>query len=269
MTATLEHDTADAEPTDAEPTDTDLTNSVLGKTRLILEAFSFDEVELSLSELARRTGVAKPSVYRLCQELLSWGVIERSGSNYRLGLRLFEIGQRVAFQRILREAARPYMEDLFQLTKHTVHLAVRSGLDVLYVEKLVGHTEVRPSRIAGRMPLYCTATGKAILAFSPPHVLDQLVDVGLRRRGPNTITSSGRLRQEMDRIRAAQLAVEVEELRRGYLSVAVPLFGSSGLVVGAMSVTGPTFRAQVDRIAPVLRDVGHRVTHDLQNLGVS
>lgn len=254
---------------EALPVDRDATNSVLGKTRAILEAFSFDDVDLSLTELARRTGVPKATVYRLCQGLLAWGVIERSGSNYRLGLRLFEIGQRVAFQRILREAARPYMEDLFHTTKDTVHLAVRSGFEVLYVEKIVGHTDVRPSRIAGRMPLYCTATGKAILAFSPSSILDQVIGTGLRRRTGNTITSAARLRREMEKVRANRLAIEVEELRLGYLSVAVPLFGSSGLVVGAMSVTSPTFRANIDRVAPVLRKTGRQVTHDLQNLGVS
>lgn len=249
--------------------DGDHTNSVLGKTRLILEAFNFDDVDLSLTELVRRTGVPKASVYRLCQELLSWGVIERSGSNYRLGLRLFEIGERVAFQRILREAARPYMEDLFQTTKNTVHLAVRCGLDVLYVEKLVGHTAVRPSRIAGRMPLHCTATGKAILAFSPPYVLDEVVGTGLRRRTVNTITSAARLRREMDKVRAHAVATEIEELRLGYLSVAVPLFGRSGLVVGAMSVTSPTFRGNIERVTPVLRQTGRQVTRDLHNLDVS
>ena len=148
-------------------------SSVLGKARLILDAFGSD---LSLSELARRSGVAKASVHRLAGELVEWGLLERAGTNYRLGLRLFELGQMVPRQRILRDAALPYMEDLLVVTQETVHFAVRDGIDVLYIEKIIGHRGLRQqSRVAGRLPLYCTATGKMILAFSPQPILDEVI----------------------------------------------------------------------------------------------
>ncbi|MBZ6083690.1 IclR family transcriptional regulator [Streptomyces olivaceus] len=153
-------------------------NSVLGKVRLILESFSPDDGHLSLSEIARRSGVPKPSVHRLAQELLRWGVLERRGTDYGLGLRLFELGQRVPRHRILRDTARPYMEDLYQATRETVHLSVPDGLDVLYLEKVYGHGQVAwPSRVAGRMPLHSTATGKVFLAFGPRTLLDQVLAV--------------------------------------------------------------------------------------------
>src|SRR5215216_823321 len=133
-------------------------NSVLGKARLILEAFEIDDIDLSLSELSRRTGVSKASVYRLGQELLDWGMLERSGTDYRLGMRAFELGARVPRFRLLRDALRPYMEHLHHSTKESVLLGVLDGLEVLYLEKIADSVQLaRANRIAGRMPLHCTA----------------------------------------------------------------------------------------------------------------
>lgn len=151
-------------------------NSVLGKAKLILEAFSAEDNAVSLTELVRRTGIAKATMYRLAQELLRWGMLERAGTDYRLGLRLFEIGQRVPRQRILREAALPYMEDLLLATKETIHFAVQDGLDVLYIEKIIMHQGLsKQSRVAGRLPLYCTATGKVFLAYSGSELIADVV----------------------------------------------------------------------------------------------
>lgn len=236
-------------------------NSVLGKVQFILEAFGPDDEHLSLSEIARRSGVAKASVHRLAQELLRWGVLERRGSDYRLGMRLFEIGQRVPRQRILREAARPYMEDLYQATGETIHLAVADGLDVLYLEKVSGHGQVRrPSRVAGRMPLYCTATGKALLAFGPRRLLDEVVANPFERITPQTVGAPGLLLQELARIRELGYAVEREQTKTGYLSVAIPLRSPTGATLAALSVTGPVFRADVPKYAGLLDMVSHRIT---------
>ncbi|WP_162253302.1 IclR family transcriptional regulator [Mycobacterium sp. Root135] len=150
-------------------------NSVLGKARLILEAFQLDDGSLTLTELSRRTGISKASVHRLNQELLDWGMLERSGLEYRLGMRAFELGSRVPRFRVLRDAVRPYMESLHHRTRETVHLAVLDGLDVLYLEKVAGGPRAaRPSRIAGRLPLHSTATGKVLLAFSPATLVQSL-----------------------------------------------------------------------------------------------
>jgi DNA-binding IclR family transcriptional regulator len=248
--------------------DPNAANSVLGKAKLIIEAFAAEDDELSLAELVRRTGIAKATVHRLAHELTAWGLLERSGNGYRLGLRLFEIGQRVPRQRILREAALPFLEDLLLATQETVHLAIPDGLDVLYVEKLICHRGLtKQSRVAGRLPLSCTATGRVILAFSPASLLDSVIKSGLRPLTRNTVTSAARLRGQLERIREDQLAVEAEEVRLGYSSVAVPLFGSGSTLVGAVSATVPTFRLNVARLSPALRAAGHGISRALQTLG--
>ncbi len=195
-------------------------------------------------------GVAKATVHRLAGELVEWGgLLERAGTKYRLGLRLFELGQLVPRQRILRDAALPYMEDLLLATQETVHFAVRDGIDVLYIEKIIGHRGLnQQSRVAGRLPLYCTATGKIILAFSPQSVFDEVVEQGFTALTSRTTMSVSVLRQQTERMRKEQLAVEVEETRLGYMSVAVPVFSGPRTLAGALSVTAPTARLNVSRI---------------------
>ncbi|MEU7835054.1 IclR family transcriptional regulator [Nonomuraea sp. NPDC049129] len=259
---------ADGEPQPvaiASPAEPDgSANSVLGKVRLILEAFGPDDESLGLSEIVRRTGVAKASVHRLAQELLQWGLLERRGSEYWLGMRLFEIGQRVPRQRILRDAARPFMEDLYQATGETIHLAVLDGLEVIYLEKVSGHGQVsRPSRIAGRMPLHCTATGKALIAFGPGALFSDVVATSLARVTPRTITAPKLLAQEIQQARKVGYAIEREQTRVGYLSVAIPLTGATGTVVAALSVTAPTFRADVNKYVGLLSMVSRRITKSI------
>ncbi|GAA0514962.1 IclR family transcriptional regulator [Paractinoplanes deccanensis] len=230
--------------------------SVLGKARLILEAFEIDDAQVSLSELARRTGISKTTVHRLAQELLEWGMLERSDSDYRLGMRAFELGSRVPRFRVLRDAVRPYMHQLHTLTKETVHLAVLDGLEVLFLEKLaVGPRVAHQSRIAGRLPLHCTATGKALLAYSSPDVLDAVLARPLERLTPMTIVVPSLLREQIRKVREVGHARESEETAIGYCSTAVPLFGSSGVLLGAVSVTAPTFRADVARYVRALTAV--------------
>ena len=241
-------------------------NSVLGKTRLILEAFQLDDMDLSLTELARRTGISKASVHRLAQELLEWGMLERSGQEYRLGMRAFELGSRVPRFRVLRDAARPFMERLHFATREAVHLAVRDGLEVLYLEKIAAAPEsARPSRIAGRLPMYCTSTGRVILAFSPPDLFEEVVSQELVRRTPNTTIAPGLLRAHVQRIAEQGWALEKEEVTVGYCSVAVPLFGPNRLLLGALSVASPVFRADVPKLAKALTDVSNRLSSNLIN----
>ncbi|MFC4063614.1 IclR family transcriptional regulator [Actinoplanes subglobosus] len=236
-------------------------DSVLGKTRLILEAFGVDDTELPLSALSRRTGIPKATVHRLAQELLDWGMLERSASGYRLGMRAFELGSRVSRLRVLRDVLRPHMERLRTLTRETVHLAVLDGLEVLFVEKIADGPRVAPpSRIAGRrLPLHCTATGKVLLAFSPPDVLDEVLARPLERRTPSTVVIPSLIREQIRKVRETGHAMESEETAIGYCSTAVPLFGSSGLVLGAVAVTAPTFRATTARYVAALTAVSRRL----------
>ncbi len=104
----------------------------------LLEALGSDGTSVGLAELARRAGLPKATAYRLANQLIDLHVLERAGQEYQLGLKLFELGNSVARQRELREAALPFMEDLYEATHETIHLGVLDETEVLYVEKIAG-----------------------------------------------------------------------------------------------------------------------------------
>lgn len=237
---------------------------MVGRSAAVLEAFDLRHPSLGLSELARRSKLPKATVHRLAGQLVDHGFLERDGGGYRLGVLLFELGQRVPRSRVLRDAALPFLEDLFVASRETVHLAVQIGPNVMYIDKLVGHSSGRtPSEVAGRLPLHCTATGKAILASLLEDELDEYVSRPLERVTRHTIVVADVLRKELVAVRRTGWAVEREETMVGYVSVASPVFDRDGRPLAALSVTGPGRRLDPDRFGPAVRTAARGLTRVL------
>ena len=240
-------------------------NSVLGRAMSLLTAFRPDEVELTMPELVARTGLAKSTAHRLVRELASWGLVERTPGGVRLGMRLFELGSLVPRQRDLREAAAPFLADLFEATHETVHLAVLDGVEVVYVQKLDSRGGPKvPSRVGGRLPAHCTGVGKALLAFSSPDRLDAVLTAGLRRRVPRTVVAPGLLRQELAEIRERGVAMEHEESTVGIACVAAAVLDGDGAAVAAVSITGWANRLDPVRFAPAVRTAALGISRTLR-----
>jgi DNA-binding IclR family transcriptional regulator len=221
--------------------------SVLGRAFHVLDAFSDDATGITLTELAHRTGMPKGSLHRMLSQLVEFGVLERVGDAYFLGLHLFELAKQVPIQSRLREAALPYMMDLYEEAHETIHLGVLDDLDVIYVERLGGHRQVRcDTRVGGRMPAYCTGLGKAILAFSSADLLHRVVARGLNPLTPYTIRAPGLLVRDLLRARTLGFAVDHEESVVGVTCVAAPII-LNGRPIAAVSVTGPSTRTNVSR----------------------
>ncbi len=232
-------------------------DSVLGRAVALLDAFAADDHELSLAELVRRTRLPKSTAHRMLGELVSLRLLERVGSGYRLGSRLFELGMRAGVERGLMEVAIPYMEDLYERTHETVHLGVREGTEVVYIAKIGGHRQaVAPSRVGGRMPLHCTAIGKALLAFGPGALFDEVVAAGLTRRTPRTVTAPGVLRRQLEPCRQRGVSYEHEESSIGIGCVAAPVLDADEQVIAAVSVTGPVTRFRPESAAAAVRAAG-------------
>ena len=230
--------------------------TVLGKVMRLLYAFAPDEDAVPLSELVARTGLSKATAHRLLTDLAEVGLVERRDRRYRLGQTLYELGLRASTERELREIALPFMQDLYERTHETIHLAVREGVDVLYVEKLGGHRQARsPSRIGGRMPLHCTALGKALLARAPQEVLARRVAAGLPRLTPHTITAPGLLRKQLVKVAETGIAYEHEESAVGLNCVAAAVLGVGDEPIAAVSVSGPTGRFRPQEHANFVRAV--------------
>ncbi|MHB9755751.1 IclR family transcriptional regulator [Streptomyces sp. BYX5S] len=238
-----------------------LPNSVLGKAQLLLAAFESGADRLRLSELSRRSGVPKASAYRLAQELVQWGLLDRREERYELGIRLFHLGERVPASAVLRTVARPLMADLFSRTRAAVHLSVLDGTHVLFLEKIAGEANVLThSYVGGRLPASCTATGQMLLALAPdgPERVAALVGSGLPALTPRSVTDPQALSRRLSTAARQGYALEREGVRIGDASLAVPVaLGDSEYA--ALSVTGPVAQVSADRHLPTLRATAERI----------
>ncbi|MDT0316991.1 IclR family transcriptional regulator [Streptomyces millisiae] len=236
--------------------ETERPNSVLGKAQLLLAAFESGPFQLRLTELSRRSGVPKASAYRLAQELVQWGLLERRGESYQLGIRMFELGERVLASASLRAVARPLLTDLYTSTRATIHLAVLDGTHVLYLEKIAGGASIHShSQVGGRLPAWCTATGKVLLAVSQSgrEQTERLAETGLPSLTERTVVSVDALRRQLSIVAERGFALEVGETLSGYGSLAVPVIGEDGTVHAAVSATAPVAQVTAQRLVPQLR----------------
>lgn len=246
------------------PNPSDSSASVLRRAFAILSAFASDDESVKLSELARRTELPKATVHRFLKQLCEINVVERTASGYRLGLRIFELGMRQPVSRDLRAAALPILGDLRDATHETVHLAVLDEAQVLYIEKLVGHTgPPLASRVGGRLPAHCTAVGKALLAFGPKDITAEVLHSPLRRMTPRTMVLPGPLSRELAKIRREGVAFEYEESAPGIVCAACPIMGPDGVAIAAISVAGWSHRFDPTRFAPAVRTAALAISRQL------
>lgn len=218
-------------------------DTVLGKAVTILRSFRPEDQVLPLAELVRRTELHKATVHRLAGELVANRLLDRVDSGYRLSGGLFELGMLASLERSLLEMAMPFLQDLYERTHETVHLGVRDGHDVVYVAKIGGHRQAKsPSRTGGRIPLHCSAIGKALLAYSDPGLQREVLSAPMARRTAHTVVAPGILRRQLTRVVETGVAFEREESALGITCVAAPVLGRDDEPVAAISVTGPTSR---------------------------
>jgi DNA-binding IclR family transcriptional regulator len=210
---------------------------------LILRAFTVDDHVVSLAELTRRTGLHKATTFRLCGEMVRLRLLDKVAEGYQLSGGLFELGMRASVERSLLEVAMPFLQDLAERTHETVHIGLAYGHDVVYVAKVGGHRQARsPSRVGGRMPMHCTAIGKALLAFAGDDLRREVLSGPLLRRTPHTIVAPGLLRRHLGVVRREGVAFEREESALGIACIAAPVLDADDRPLAAISITGPTTR---------------------------
>ena len=233
------------------------TLSTVAKTLTLLQAFTYDEPVLGVSDLARRLGLGKSTVHRMLTTLLAEGFVAKTPDDrYRLGFKLYELGQQVVNGLELREVAHPFLEQLRNESKETTHLAVLDGPEVIYLERIESPSTLRLfGRIGRRMPAHVTSSGKAMLAYSPYSVTESVLAAGLRRIAPRTITTKAVFLKALDEVRMQGYAVSFEESEAGVTSVGAPVFGHDGSVIAAVSVAGPSLRMNRDNVPSFVRMV--------------
>lgn len=238
--------------------------SALKRVARILDTFGPLDEMLGVNEIARRSGLPKATASRFVREMIDVGFLERVEDQLGLGLRLFELGERASRRRSVRDVALPFMADLRAATGQTIHLALMDELDVVYVEILrARNAPPLPSRVGGRLPPHATGVGKAMLAHLPTSVVDMVIEAGLPRLGPRTITNPETLRRGLRRIRCDGVAFEQEESGAGIVCVAAAVNGPGGRVIAAISASGWAGGINLRHVAPAVRTAALGISRDL------
>ena len=197
------------------------------------------------------------------------GMLERVPGGYRIGFSVYALSQRAGSASLLRSVARPVLVDLVAISRGTVHLAVLDGIGTYYLEKLGGTRGVHTlSKVGGRLPLTCTASGKLLLAMSPhaEDLLDAVTTASLQRLTTHSQFDHASLRRELTMIRDHELATEQEEALLGFKSFAVPIYDSGHVVIAALSLTVPVSHAGTDPLVRTLRLASASITRQHTDL---
>jgi DNA-binding IclR family transcriptional regulator len=239
---------------------------VLDRALALLEVLSHQGPDLTLAQLSELLKLHKSTAHRLIMVLERHRLIEKNSNNnkYRLGLKLFELGTKAIAQLDLRERARPFLERAVLETGETVHLCVYDDGEVVYLDKVEPARSVRlTSSVGRRNPAYCTAVGKAIMAFLPEAQVERAAAKhGFPQLTRKTISNMLELKADLVRVRKLGYAVDDEEHEEGVCCVGAPVWSFGPHPIAAISVSGPTFRVTSEKV-PILAQSVIAVTQGL------
>lgn len=238
--------------------------SVLSRAARVLEAFSQDEPRLSVSEIARRTGLHVATASRIVGELVAHGFLSRDDDRrVRVGVRLWELAVRASPALSLRDAVMPFMEGVHDVVGHHVQLGVLDGDEVLFLERLSApNAVINYTRIAGRLPLYASSSGLVLLAHGPTDLKERLLAGPLAAYTRATPATPARLRATLAEVRQQGYAYCPGYVHEEALGVAAPVRGADGQVVAALSVIVPN-DAGAQEVVPVVRTAARGVSRAL------
>jgi IclR family acetate operon transcriptional repressor len=235
----------------------------------LLHLFSESPRGLTAKQVAQSSRLPVSTVHRFLANLVTAGFLSCDGDGtYHLGIACFAIGQAAVVQLDIRRLSLPYLRELNQQTRETIHLTVRHGLSAVYVEKLDSPEQLRiHSRIGAAVPLYCTAVGKVMLAYMPAEECERILpELNVRRLTANTVGNLQELRTELYRVRKNGYACDMEEHEMHIRCVAAPIWDHTGAVQSSLSITAPLVRMPVTRLrqlAPLIQAAGLQISREL------
>jgi DNA-binding IclR family transcriptional regulator len=226
------------------------------------------DTALSLAEVCQKLNLHKSTAHRSLMVLERSALIERTPENrYRLGLKLYELGNRAVEQVDLRTRVHPYFRRLAAHVGETVHLSVLQKTSIVYLDKVEPNRRVCVSSKTGTSnPVYCTSMGKAMLAFQPPEVIEQIVSkIRFVRYTHKTLTSREALMKALDRVRRRGYAIDDQEIEVGVRCVGAPIFDENHQAIAAVSVSGPTSRIT----APNMPEIAEHLLRCCRDISLS
>jgi IclR family acetate operon transcriptional repressor len=239
------------------------------RTLDVLESLASRRGATGISELSGLVGLHVSTVHRLLATLVDRGYVRQDpeSSRYHLGSRIFTLASAADLHLDLRLVARPYLERLMRASGETANLVTASENEVVYLDQVASMHLVKMFTASGmRAPLYCTGTGKVMLAFKGGDFALPVLGTPMRRFTARTITTAAALENELGAIRKRGYAVDNEEMEDGVRCLAVPVFDRRRECVGALSISGPTTRMtadRVERLAVTARQIGEELSRQL------
>jgi len=225
----------------------------------ILGCFTPKRPVLGIADIAAGLGMSRSTTHRYVITLVALGYLEQGASRkYRLGLRVTDLGMSALNSTGLREHAHPYLEELRQRTSYTTNLGVLDGTDVLYVDRVRSfRPDQRPIDLdlhtGSRVPDYCTAIGKLLLATLPePEQRELIAGMKLTRHGPDTITSKKALREELEEIAVARFAASNQEFAADLLAIAAPVRNEAREVIAAIDLVAHSATITIEELLDAL-----------------
>lgn len=213
----------------------------------ILEVIAQEGKPMSVTDIALVSGLSPGTVHRLLNTMMSRGFIQQDPgtSRYKLGVKLFNIGNSALYDLDVRSVANPHLKRLVERCNETANLAILDQGEVVYVDQVESSSMIIArmfARIGSRGPAHCTASGKVLLAGLSDDQLSALLERPLEKFTSETITDAATLRKEIEKIREQGYALDLGERDEGVRCVAAPVRNYDGKVVAAISISGPATR---------------------------
>lgn len=205
----------------------------------------------TLAELCRKSGLNPSTAFRMLAVLENLGYVRKGDDDvYRPGFKPLLLTEKLLATLDVRAVAHPVLKDLSVQTKEVCHLVVRDGLEAVYIDKVEDNSQTirMNSGVGKRVPLYCTAVGKVLLAGMDDHTLEKVLSrLELKRFTANTITSLKELREEIDQVRRNGFAFDRSEYEDLVKCVAAPVYDAHHTVKAAISISVPVIRFPPER----------------------
>ena len=235
----------------------------VAKAMKALELLCRADAPLGITQIARELALNKSNVHRVLGTLLALGYVRRAeNAAYAPSLKLWEMGALVWSRNDLGRVAKPHLADLCAKTGETVFVTVLDGCDVLYLEKQESAHPVRiAAAVGGRLPAYCSASGRVLLAYDPDGDR-RIQEIKFVRHTPNTFTSAKELRRALENVRQQGFELSVEEYMADVCGLAVPIRGGSGEVTAALGLAALKPRlseAKIKRLLAALRETAEKI----------
>ncbi len=242
----------------------------LAKGLSVLQAFGEAGHPLTLSEIATALGANNTTATRLCYTLIELGFIQRDGQRrYHLTPKVLTFGHSYISGLAWQEVTQYYLETLFREVQETVNLSVLEGSEIIYLLRIRKRKYLPfDIQIGTKLPVYCTAMGKVLMAMGPPKKIKPILKtLTLRPLTSRTITSLDKFMDELDKVRKKRYAINDEELSIGNRAIAAPILDRQGYAVAAINIALPTAehsRSQMEEtLAPQIMRTAREISEAL------